>query len=360
MNLNDRKLKILSAIIKSYIQEGEAIGSRTISKKYDLGISPATVRNEMADLEELGYLIQPHTSAGRIPTDKAYRLYVNGLLKNTESVKNNAQIKKILQQEINEMNNFIRNSAKILSQITKYTSFAMSAQLKECKLKHIQLVPVSDHKLLMVLVTENSDIKNVLFTLNKPIEIEQLNRISNLLTDKLSGIELKKLDEGLYHKILQEIYGIRETFDDRLEEMMVLLMNTIHNYEKVDLYYDGLTNILNYPEYSDTSKAKELLSFVEDKDLFKKVLMNSDGDDLSILIGNENQFEQIKKCSIVSATYKVNGVIIGKIGLIGPTRMDYKNVISMIKGLSYNINKIISENYMDLARSEFNEQKKEE
>lgn len=358
MDLNDRKLKILRAIINSYIQEGEAVGSRTISKKYDLGISPATVRNEMADLEELGYLIQPHTSAGRVPTDKAYRLYVNSLLKNGISSKYNEQIKKILQEEINEMNKFIRNSARILSQFTKYTSFAMSPQLKEYKLKHIQLVPVTENKLLMVIVTENNIIKNVIFNLKSPIPYDQLNKISNLLTEKLAGIELKMLDKTLQNRILGEIYSIRESFDNRLDELMMLLVNTVNQYEKAEVYYDGLTNILNYPEYSDTNKAKELLSFVEDKDSFTKVLMNSNGEDLNIIIGNENQFEQIKECSIVSATYKINGIIIGKIGLIGPTRMDYKNVIAMMKGVSFNINKIINDNYIDLSRSDIDGQEK--
>ncbi len=133
---------------------------------------------------------------------------------------------------------------------------------------------------------------------------------------------------------------------------MVLLMNTANQYEKVELYYDGLTNILNYPEYSDTNKAKELLSFVEDRESFTKALLNAEGKDLSILIGKENEFEQIKECSIVTATYKLNGIIIGKVGLIGPTRMDYKNVISMVKSLSFNINKLINENYTDAKRSD--------
>ncbi|MDP3387127.1 MAG: heat-inducible transcriptional repressor HrcA [Eubacteriales bacterium] len=352
MELSERKLKILRAIISSYIQEGEAVGSRTISKKHNMGISSATVRNEMSDLEELGYLIQPHTSAGRVPTDKAYRLYVNGLLKSTSVSKYSEQINRILQEEINEMNSFIKNSARILSNFTHYTSFAMTPQLRESRLKHIQLVPVSDNKILLVIVTENNIIKNVVFKMSSPIPHDQLNRISNLLTVKLSGVKLSMLNRELQNEILREIHSIRESFDEKLDELMVLLMNTANQYEKVELYYDGLTNILNYPEYSDTNKAKELLSFVEDRESFTKALLNVEGKDLSILIGKENEFEQIKECSIVTATYKLNGIIIGKVGLIGPTRMDYKNVISMVKSLSFNINKLINENYTDTKRSE--------
>lgn len=357
MEMNDRRLNILRAIISSYIQEGEAVGSRTISKKYNLGISSATVRNEMADLEELGFLIQPHTSAGRIPTDKAYRLYVDAILKNKRNNKYNEQIKKILNEEVNEMESFIKNSSRILSQLTKYTSFAIAPQIRESAIKHIQLVPVSENKILMVMVTDNNVVKNVMFNLNCPIPANQLNRISNLLTEKLTGIKLKQLDKKMQEKVLSEIFSIRETFDSKLDELLILLMNTMNQYEKVDVYYNGLTNILNYPEYSDMSKAKELLSFVEEKNSLAQILMNSQGEDLNILIGHENQYEEIKECSIISATYKLNGVVIGKVGLIGPTRMDYNNVISMVKALSFNINKLIKENYMEISRSDVDEER---
>lgn len=355
MELNERKIKILKAIVSSYIHEGEAIGSRTISKKYDLGISSATVRNEMSDLEELGFLIQPHTSAGRVPTDKAYRLYVDKLIRNNSRSKYNEQIKMILQGEIDEMEKFIKNSARVLAQFTKYTSFAMTPQLKESKIKRIQLVPVTENKVLMVIVTENNIIKNVIMNMKLPIPHDQLNRISNLLTEKLKGKRLKSLDRNLYNNILQEIYSIRESFDEKMDDVFMLLLNTIKKYEKVDLYYDGLTNILNYPEYSDTEKAKELLSFMENKKAMAHVLMDETGEDLAVSIGNENKYSEIKQCSVVSATYKLNGVIIGKIGLIGPTRMDYKNVISMVKALSLNVNKLIEENYINIARSDMNE-----
>lgn len=357
MELNDRKIKILKAIVSSYIHEGEAIGSRTISKKYDLGISSATVRNEMSDLEELGFLVQPHTSAGRVPTDKAYRLYVDKIIRNSSMNKYNEQIKKILQGEIDEMEKFIRNSARILSQFTKYTSFVMTPQLKESKLKRIQLVPISENKLLMVIVTENNLVKNVILNMKIPVPEDQMNRISNLLTQKLEGRQLKSLDKDLYNHISKEIYSIRESFDDKFDDVFMLLLNTMKQYEKVDVYYDGLTNILNYPEYSNTEKAKELLSFMEDKKSMASVLMDETGEDLAVSIGNENKYDEIKQCSVVSATYKLNGIIIGKIGLIGPTRMDYKNVISMVKALSLNVNRLIEENYIDIARSDTDEQK---
>lgn len=357
MELSDRKIKILKAIVSSYIHEGEAIGSRTISKKYDLGISSATVRNEMSDLEELGFLIQPHTSAGRVPTDKAYRLYVDKLIRKNSRNKYNDQIKKILQEEIDEMEKFIRNSARILSHFTKYTAFAMTPQLKESKLKRIQLVPITENKLLMVLVTENNLVKNVILNVKLPVPSEQLNQISNLLTEKLGGIQLKSLDKTLYNQILTEIYSIKENFDEKMDEVFLLLLNTMKQYEKVDLYYDGLTNILNYPEYSDTVKARELMSFMEDRQAMASLLMDETGKDLNISIGNENKYDEIKQCSVVSATYKLNGVTIGKIGLIGPTRMDYKNVISMVRALSLNVNRLIDKNYIDIARSDTDEQK---
>lgn len=189
-----------------------------------------------------------------------------------------------------------------------------------------------------------------------PVPADQLNQISNLLTEKLGGRQLKTLDKTLYNHILKEIYSIREAFDEKLDDVFMLLLNTIKQYEKVDVYYDGLTNILNYPEYSDTEKAKELLSFMEDRKSIASILMDETGEDLTVSIGHENKYDEIKQCSVVSATYKLNGVTIGKIGLIGPTRMDYKNVISMVKALSLNVNRLIEENYIDIARSDTDEQ----
>ncbi|HCX03517.1 MAG TPA: heat-inducible transcription repressor HrcA [Clostridiales bacterium] len=347
MELNKRKVDILKAIIHSYIDEGEAIGSRTLSKKYDLGISSATIRNEMSDLEDLGYLIKPHTSAGRVPSDKAYRLYVDNILVNKNKSKYYKQIKKILQEEINEMDMFLRNSSRILAQLTKYTSLIIAPQFKKSKLKHVQLVPVSNSKVLIVMIMQNNIVKNVILNLRTPIPENQLNKISNLLNEKLTGLRLDMIDLSMKNRIKEEIYSIRNKYDQRIDDLMKVLISSLNEYDKVDVYSDGLNNMLNFPEYNDTEKIREFLSFVEDKDNIVKLLLKNSDEDLDITIGHENIFDEIRKCSLITATYKFNGITVGKLGVIGPTRMDYKTAIPIVRALSYNINEIIEKNFKE-------------
>jgi heat-inducible transcriptional repressor len=347
MELNKRKVDILKAIIHSYIDEGEAIGSRTLSKKYDLGISSATIRNEMSDLEDLGYLIKPHTSAGRVPSDKAYRLYVDNILVNKNKSKYYKQIKKILQEEINEMDMFLRNSSRILAQLTKYTSLIIAPQFKKSKLKHVQLVPVSNSKVLIVMIMQNNIVKNVMLNLRTPIPENQLNKISNLLNEKLTGLRLDMIDLSMKNRIKEEIYSIRNKYDQRIDDLMKVLISSLNEYDKVDVYSDGLNNMLNFPEYNDTEKIREFLSFVEDKDNIVKLLLKNSDEDLDITIGHENIFDEIRKCSLITATYKFNGITVGKLGVIGPTRMDYKTAIPIVRALSYNINETIEKNFKE-------------
>jgi len=347
MEINKRKVEILKAIIHSYIEEGEAIGSRTISKKYNLGVSSATIRNEMSDLEELGYLIKPHTSAGRVPSDKAYRLYVDNLLVNKEKNKYYKQIKRILQDEINEMDMFLKNSSRILAQLTKYTSLIIAPQFKKSKLKHIQLVSVSKNKVLIVMIMQNNIVKNVILNLKTPIPEHQLSKISNLLNEKFTGLRLDKIDLQLKKKIKQEIYSIRNKYDKKIDGLIHLLIHNLNEYDKIDVYSNGINNMLNFPEYKDTEKIREFLSFVEDKDNIAKLLLKNSGEDFDITIGHENIFDEIRKCSLITATYKFNGITVGKLGVIGPTRMDYETVIPIVKALSYNVNEIIENNFKE-------------
>jgi len=350
MELNKRKIQILKAIIHSYIDEGEAIGSRTLSKKYDLGVSSATIRNEMSDLEDLGYLLKPHTSAGRVPSDKAYRLYVDNILVDKNKSKHYKQIKKILQGEINEMDMFLKNSSRILAQLTKYTSFIIAPQLKKSKLKHVQLVPVSRRKVLIVMIMQNNIVKNVLLNLKTPIPENQINKISNLLNDELVGLRLDMIDLSMKNKIKEEIYSIRNQYEQKIDGLMKVLISNLNEYNKVVVYSDGLNNMLNFPEYNDTEKIREFLSFVEDKDNIVKLLLKNTSEDLDITIGHENIFDEIRKCSLITATYKFNGITVGKLGVLGPTRMDYKTTIPIVKALSYNINEIIEKNFKEQSK----------
>ncbi|HAQ40633.1 MAG TPA: heat-inducible transcription repressor HrcA [Clostridiales bacterium] len=346
MSLDKRKVKILKAIISSYIDNAEAVGSRTISKKYELGVSPATIRNEMYDLEEMGFLIQPHASSGRIPTDKAYRYYVDDLWKKVRdsNIPNTDELKNIIEEKSNEMDSVFRNSVRILSQFTKYTSFIVAPQLKQSEIKRIQLVPVTDRRILLVLILQSNIVKQVMLNLNSPIPLDQIDKISASLSEKLYGYKLEDI-YSIKDSLIDQLYHIRESSGNLLLELLPFLVDQIGKLEDFNVYADGLTNILDLPEYNDVVKAREFISFVEDKDSMAKLFKFTGENDLDISIGRENEYEELRDCSLITATYKLNGKLIGKIGVIGPTRMNYTNVISTVKSMSEAMNEIISQHF---------------
>ncbi|MDD2494167.1 MAG: heat-inducible transcriptional repressor HrcA [Tissierellia bacterium] len=349
MSLDKRKILILKAIISSYIDNAEAVGSRTISKKYELGVSPATIRNEMSDLEEMGFLVQPHTSSGRIPTDKAYRYFVDDLWKNADKSRNpNVEaIRKIIDEEASELDSIFNNSVRILSQITRYTSFIVAPHLKKTKIKRIQLVSITENKIMLIIVMESNIVRQVVINLRSPIPEEQLHKISVSLSERISGHKIEDVNLNLKEKLIKELYNIKESSEYSLIELVPFLMNQIGKMEDIDVYSDGITNILGLPEYNDLEKAKEFISFAENKDSIVKLFQNAGQNDLDISIGNENPYDELKDCSLITATYKFNGKIVGKIGVVGPTRMDYEKVISTVKSISEIMNEIIDRNFTD-------------
>lgn len=337
MKSNERKLKILQAIIHNYILNAEPIGSRTISKKYNLGVSPATIRNEMSDLEELGYLLQPHTSSGRIPSNKAYRLYVDGLMEVERDLPELKHMRKKLINEMGEIERLIENSAKILSKVTNYTSLAIAPQMKQSRLKHIQLLPIDTNKILLVVITNTGIVKNTIIKSSKDISNERLNTISNYLTNRLKGQLVGQIEGILNGDILNEMHNFKHI----INKVITKINKSLDNIESVDLYSDGITKIFNFPEYNNIDKAKSFISFIENKDNVVDMLLSSGINDLGITIGEENNYDEIKNCSLITATYRLNGKTIGKIGVIGPTRMEYSKVIPIVRGLSFDLTNIL-------------------
>ncbi|WP_026893692.1 heat-inducible transcriptional repressor HrcA [Clostridiisalibacter paucivorans] len=343
MIIDDRKLKILQAIIHNYITNAEPVGSRTISKKYDLGVSSATIRNEMSDLEDLGFLVQPHTSAGRIPSDKAYRLYVDSLMKvKTGQLKYKDRIKDILLEEVGEIEQVIQNSSKILSQITKYTSLAIAPRIKQSRLKHIQLVPIDDNKILVVIITDSGVVKNTMFRVDEYISTDHLTIITNLLNAKLEGHIIGQIGKELEESLVKEIYNYKNT----LRNVIPLFNQCINELEEIELFSEGLTNIFDFPEYKDVSKAKAFISFMENKQFVVDMLMRGYSGDIDVTIGSENSHKELENCSIITATYNLDGKTIGKIGVIGPTRMDYSMVIPVVKVVALNLNDILTKYFI--------------
>ena len=348
MELDERKLKILQAVINSYITTVEPVGSRTVSKKYDLGVSSATVRNEMSDLEELGYLIKPYTSAGRIPSDKAYRLYVDCLMPKTDiSGKEKTEIKKVLRKEMNQIDNIVQNVAKILSQLTSYTSLVITPQIKQSRLKHIQLVPINESKVLVVIVTESNIVKNATFRIDNELSSEQLHKVSNLLTEKFKGYKISDINMQLVQNLVNEMYEFKDAINIVMKNVVPIIKQSVEKESEINLYSHGMTNIFDFPEYNDIEKARNFLEFLGDRDSVVDMLLRNENQDMVITIGNENLYKPVQDCSLITATYKLNGKMIGKIGVIGPTRMDYSKVISIVKSISTNVNEILNKYYFE-------------
>ncbi len=338
MSLNNRKRLILQAIIEDYINTAEPVGSRTISKKYLTSVSSATIRNEMADLEELGYIEQPYTSAGRIPSDKGYRLYVDSIM--NQSLINAKKIEYIKQEfveALGEIDDLIKYASKLLSNITRYTSIAMAPQFSKTSLKHIQLIGIDSVNVLTVIVTDAGIVKNSVIRMEENIDTYTLGKISNILNEKLTGLSLDELNNLDISALSSEINGYNEVLLKVLPELFQALKYS----DKIEVYHDGAANLLDLPEYSDVQKARDFLNVLEEHDILFKVLDES-SKDLSVTIGKENKVTQLKNCSLITATYSLNGKTIGSIGVVGPTRMEYTKVISVVDCLTQNLNEILS------------------
>ena len=269
MKLNERKLNILKAIVKDYIETAEAVGSRTISKKHDLGISAATIRNEMADLEELGYLIQPHTSSGRVPSEKGYKLYVDMLMSKSElSEDEKKMIQDCVENNVNHIQDLIQETSKLLSQLTNYTTVAVAKSLNNQNvIKHIQLVSIDDNKILLIVVTNNGDIKKANLTSNIYLDQSKLNIISDNLTRKLLGKSIVSIDERLIAFIKYEIGEYSNLIDNLMDAL-----NFNMSEDEFVFSLNGATNIFNYPEFNDIIKAKSFLNMIEKKETIKSML----------------------------------------------------------------------------------------
>lgn len=334
MDLTERKLKILQAIIGDFISTAEPVGSRTLSKKYDLGISPATIRNEMSDLEEMGLLTHPHTSAGRVPSEKAYRLYVDEIMKKRELSKSQKEvIAKELCSNISELDRTIKHAAKILSHITNLTSFAVTPKADDDILKAINLLPIDDETVVLMIVAESGKVSNTALKPRCQFTDEMLRVLSKSMTYNYKG---KTISQALKSDIIQ-------SFANDVEAMSGLARNIIPNFVKtleemlnVNLYMDGLTNIFSLPEYNDIDKAKSFMEAMNQKeDLAKKITSRDDG--VIITIGTENEDDLLNDCSLITATYHIDGRLVGKLGVIGPTRMKYGEITSVIEFLTDNI-----------------------
>ncbi|MCI5516964.1 MAG: heat-inducible transcriptional repressor HrcA [Roseburia sp.] len=343
--LGERKIKILDAIIRNYLETGEPVGSRTISKYTDLNLSSATIRNEMSDLEELGYILQPHTSAGRIPSDKGYRFYVDHLME--EKDKQVTEMKKFVIEKTEKMEQVLKQVAKMLAANTNYATIVSAPSYHHNKIKFIQLSNVDETQILAVIVMQSNIVKNRMISVEQSLDNETLLKLNILLNTGLNGLSIQEINLGVIAK-LKEQAGIHSTL---ISDVLDALAEALSEDEDLEIYTSGATNILKYPELSDSEKVSNLLTTFEEKDQLASLVSESLSDDenngIQVYIGNESPIQTMKDCSVVTATYELGEGVKGTIGIVGPKRMDYENVVDNLKNLKAQLDGIFDNSNED-------------
>ncbi|MBO4325429.1 MAG: heat-inducible transcription repressor HrcA [Lachnospiraceae bacterium] len=328
MELDDRKLTILKAIIRNYLETGEPVGSRTISKYTDLNLSSATIRNEMSDLEELGYIIQPHTSAGRIPSDKGYRLYVDLMMKEKEDELNNLKVE--LNAKADRLDNILKEAAKVIADSTNYASMITVPRSRGKKIKFIQLTQVDFSNLLCVVVLDGNIIKNMMVPCESELPKEDVLKLNLMMNTFLQGLDMQEINVSVMQKLRTEASEYSSLISDILDAIAKCLEE-----QGVEAYTSGSTNIFKYPELNESGRASNLLYALEEKKELTE-LMYKEGDNdrgIQVYIGEENPIEATKDCTLVTATYHLQDGVYGKIGILGPRRMDYDKVVGTLRNL---------------------------
>ncbi|MBM7560721.1 heat-inducible transcriptional repressor HrcA [Fusibacter tunisiensis] len=336
--ISERQLRILEAIISDFIDTAQPVGSRTISKKYPLGISSATIRNEMADLEELGYLVQPHTSAGRIPSDLGYRLYVDAIVnEHTIGLQEKEMIQSLLLNRIIEANDLAKQASKLLSEFTGLVSIVTIPKFNKCKLANLKLIKVTDSRVLLILVTNTGIVKNIQLAISNADQFI-LDRISDTMLSFLEGETIEKIDIRSIMRLKDKLQGLG-TFVDYL---IPILRDALKSLNGTELFVEGLAQILSIQEFANTEKAKTIFEYLKDPDNMELLIEELSSDQLSIKIGSEIKNPILDACSIVSSSYKVDGKSDGKIIVIGSKRMDYGNVVSVVNYISNTLSDVFS------------------
>ncbi len=340
--LDERKRKILNAIIRNYLDTGEPVGSRTISKYSDLNLSSATIRNEMSDLEELGYILQPHTSAGRIPSDKGYRFYVDNLI--LEKDREVTEMKEFMIEHTERVEQVLKQMAKTLATNTNYTAMITAPSYQRNKVKFIQLSQVDEEQLLAVIVTEGNIVKNKMISTREALDNETLLKLNILLNSSLNGLSADQINLATIAR-LKEQAGIHSNI---VGDVLDALAGAFQEEEELEVYTSGTTNILKYPELSDSQKASELLNAFEEKKqlitLVNETLSSGEQTGIQVYIGDESPIQNMKDCSVVTATYQIGEGMQGTIGIIGPKRMDYENVMDNLKTLKSQLDSVFQKN----------------
>ena len=330
MELNERKQKILEAIIRNYMETGEPVGSRTVSKYTDLNLSSATIRNEMSDLEEMGYILQPHTSAGRIPSDKAYRLYVDTILQRKDEEV--SEMKELMVEKADKIDLLLQQVAKLLAQNTNYTSIVTKPKYQHKRIKFIQLNQMSERQLLVIVVLDNNHVSNKFINLMTDADENVIAQMNFLMNTALTGLDFTEINMA----IMQQIKEKAGEYGELASSILDCISEVMTEEDDSEIYTSGATNILKYPELSDKEKMTGLLSTFEEKQMLSAWANDEPPEDdkehgIQVYIGEESPVESMKDCSVVTATYRIKEGVYGKIGIVGPKRMDYEKVVGTLE-----------------------------
>ncbi|WP_421379966.1 heat-inducible transcriptional repressor HrcA [Bacillus salacetis] len=339
--LTDRQLLILQVIIDDFIRSAQPVGSRSLSKKEEISFSSATIRNEMADLEEFGFIEKPHTSSGRIPSEKGYRYYVDHLLSPVQLEKKDVKtIRSIFAERIYEMEKVVERSAKILSELTNYTAIVLGPEVKENKLKKIQIIPINQETAVAIIVTDTGHVQNRMFTIPKAINSGDLEKLVNILNERLAGVPMTDLNDKIFKEVAQLLKQHIENYDLMLHS----LVNTMDLPVNEKLFFGGKTNMLNQPEFNDIQKVRLLLNMIEQEEgIYDMIKHLPNG--VNVKIGKENNVTAMENCSLITASYSVADEKVGSIAILGPTRMEYSRVISLLNFLSEDMSKALTKLY---------------
>lgn len=341
MELDERKKKILQAVIRNYLETGEPVGSRTISKYTDLNLSSATIRNEMADLEEMGYIFQPHTSAGRIPSDKGYRFYVDAILEEKE--RESVEIREMLLERQSKVETLLKQVVRVLAQNTQYATMISAARSKRSKLKFIQLSRMDINHLLAVIVLEGNVLKNNILSMEEGLDDETLLKLNILLNTNLNGLAIDEINLAMI-AVMKQQAGIHSRI---VSEVIDAVAEAIRAEEDLEVYTSGANNIFRYPELADQQKASELINTFEEKKLLGEFLQESHADleenGIQVYIGSETSVQSMRDCSVVTAAYELGGGMKGTIGIVGPKRMDYDKVVKTLRTIQTQLDELYRE-----------------
>ncbi len=331
--LNDRKKQVLQAVIEEYISTAEPVSSGTIVEKYDLGFSSATIRNDMAELENMGYLEKPHTSAGRIPSVKGYRFYVDELLNDENiSLEEIQYIKTQLETKVNEIEDLTKITTNTISDITHYATVAIGPNSTNNLIKDIKFILLGERMLMAVILTENGAIKETIIKYDEDISQTQVEGLNFTFNNKLRGKPLEKIDKPMEEYILS-------TMSDQINVIKPIIQQMNKAIEESDkIYLKGANNVFDFPEFKKIDTAKNFLSILDTKEEMLEVLNSGLAKDINVYIGEENEREELKDLSIVTFKHTVGGKDLGTIGIIGPKRMNYSKVISIMKYINKKLN----------------------